>query len=167
METVEKINSFINGIVWGPFMLCVLLGIGIFYTFKLRFFQIRHFKYWWNETFMSIFKKKEGKRGKGKISPFQAMATALAGAIGTGNIVGVAGAISLGGAGAIFWMWVAAVFGMATIFAENVLGVKYREKRNGKYVGGPMYYIEKGLHCKWAAVFLPLYVLLPHSVWEI
>ena len=152
METVEKINSFINGIVWGPFMLCVLLGIGIFYTFKLRFFQIRHFKYWWNETFMSIFKKKEGERGKGKISPFQAMATALAGAIGTGNIVGVAGAISLGGAGAIFWMWVAAVFGMATIFAENVLGVKYREKRNGKYVGGPMYYIEKGLHCKWAAV---------------
>ncbi len=133
-------------------MLCVLLGIGIFYTFKLKFFQIRNFKYWWNETFMSIFRKNNGERGKGKISPFQAMATALAGAIGTGNIVGVAGAISLGGAGSIFWMWVAAVFGMATIFAENVLGVKYREKRNGKYVGGPMYYIEKGLHCKWAAV---------------
>ena len=87
METVEKINSFINGIVWGPFMLSVLLGIGIFYTFKLNFFQIKNFKYWWNETFMSIFKKTEGKRGKGKISPFQAMATALAGAIGTGNIV--------------------------------------------------------------------------------
>ncbi len=152
MGTVEKINSFINGIVWGPFMLCILLGIGIFYTFKLGFFQIRHFKYWWNETFMSIFRKNESGRSKGKISPFQAMATALAGAIGTGNIVGVAGAISLGGAGAIFWMWVAAFFGMATIFAENVLGVKYREKRNGKYVGGPMYYIEKGLQCKWAAV---------------
>lgn len=152
METVEKINSFINGIVWGPFMLCVLLGIGMFYTIKLKFFQIRHFKIWWNATFMSIFRKSDSEHGKGKISPFQAMATALAGAIGTGNIVGVAGAITLGGAGAVFWMWIAALFGMGTIFAENVLGVRYREKRNGKYVGGPMYYIEKGLHCKWAAV---------------
>ncbi len=154
MENIEKFNSLINSIVWGPFMLCVLLGIGVFYTFKLKFFQIRYFKSWWNATFMSIFKSGNSEKNKksGRLSPFQAMATALAGAIGTGNIVGVAGALTLGGAGAVFWMWIAAVFGMGTIFAENVLGVKYREKRNGKYVGGPMYYIEKGLKCKWAAV---------------
>ncbi|MBQ8134633.1 MAG: sodium:alanine symporter family protein [Clostridia bacterium] len=154
MEYLEKINSLINGIVWGPFMLCVLLGIGVFYTIKLNFFQITQFRLWWNATFMSIFKGGSEEKGKksGRLSPFQAMATALAGAIGTGNIVGVAGALTLGGAGAVFWMWVAAVFGMGTIFAENVLGVKYREKRNGSYVGGPMYYIEKGLKCKWAAV---------------
>ncbi len=152
MDTLKNINSFINGIVWGPFMLCILLGVGIFYTFKLRFFQIRHFKLWWKKTFCSIFTQSNTTGGKNKLSPFRAMATALAGAIGTGNIVGVAGAISLGGAGAVFWMWVAAVFGMATIFAENVLGVRYREKRNGVFVGGPMYYIEKGLHCKWVAV---------------
>ncbi len=154
MGYLEKINSLINGIVWGPFMLCFLLGIGIFYTIKLKFFQVTHFRQWWNATFMSIFKGSSGDKDKksGRLSPFQAMATALAGAIGTGNIVGVAGALTLGGAGAVFWMWVAAVFGMGTIFAENVLGVKYREKRNGNYVGGPMYYIEKGLKCKWAAV---------------
>lgn len=154
MEHIEKINSLINGIVWGPFMLSILLGIGIFYTIKLKFFQIRHFKVWWRLTFLSMFDKNSRKGEKGKISPFQAMATALAGAIGTGNIVGVASAIALGGAGAIFWMWIAAVFGMATIYAENVLGMKYRTQKNGKYVGGPMYYIEKGLGQKWlAAIF--------------
>ncbi|MBR2176521.1 MAG: sodium:alanine symporter family protein [Clostridia bacterium] len=152
MENIEKINSLINGIVWGPFMLSILLGIGIFYTIKLKFFQVRHFKVWWRLTFLSMFDKSSRKGEKGKISPFQAMATALAGAIGTGNIVGVASAIALGGAGAIFWMWIAAVFGMATIYAENVLGMKYRTQKNGKYVGGPMYYIEKGLGQKWLAV---------------
>ena len=152
METAAKINSFINGIVWGPFMLCFLLGVGVFFTFKLKFFQLVHFKIWWKETAMSLFKKNDKKQTAGKISSFQAMATALAGAIGTGNIVGVAGAISLGGAGSIFWMWIASFFGMATIFAENVLGIKYRTRKNGKFVGGPMYYIEKGMHCKWLAV---------------
>ena len=132
MENIEKINSLINGIVWGPFMLSILLGIGIFYTIKLKFFQVRHFKVWWRLTFLSMFDKSSRKGEKGKISPFQAMATALAGAIGTGNIVGVASAIALGGAGAIFWMWIAAVFGMATIYAENVLGMKYRTQKNGK-----------------------------------
>ena len=136
-------------------MLCMFLGIGILYTIKLDFVQIRHFRLWWNCTFMSIFSPNE-KSDEEKISPFQAMATALAGAIGTGNIVGVAGAVTLGGPGAIFWMWVAAFFGMATIYAENVLGVMYREKRNGAFVGGPMYYIEKGLHCRYAAIVFAL-----------
>lgn len=157
LDIIAKVNSFINGIVWGPFMLCFLLGAGIFFTFKLKFFQFTHFKVWWHETAMSLFRKDSRKKEKGKISSFQAMATALAGAIGTGNIVGVAGAISLGGAGAIFWMWIASFFGMATIFIENVLGIKYRTQRNGKYVGGPMYYIEKGLHCKWLAVIFAIF----------
>lgn len=114
MDTILKINSVINSIVWGPFMLCVLLGVGVFYTIKLRFFQVTHFRLWWDKTFLSLFRKTDKQKGKG-LSPFQAMSTALAGAIGTGNIVGVAGAITLGGAGAVFWMWVAAFFGMGTV----------------------------------------------------
>lgn len=159
METITKINSFINGIVWGPFMLCVLLGVGVFYTVKLRFFQITHFRLWWGKTFMSLFRQPAAENKKG-LSPLQAMSTALAGAIGTGNIVGVAGAITLGGAGAVFWMWLAAFFGMATIYAENYLGMIYREKRGSQYSGGPMYYIEKGLHCKWGAVLFALFCTL-------
>lgn len=157
MDLISKINFYINSVVWGPFMLCFLLFVGIFFTAKLKFFQFTSFKLWWSETAGSLFKKNKQKASDGKISSFQAMATALAGAIGTGNIVGVAGAISLGGAGAIFWMWIASFFGMATIFAENVLGIKYRAKKNGKFVGGPMYYIEKGLHCKWLAVIFAVF----------
>ena len=157
MEVIEKINSFINNLVWGPYMLCLLLGVGIFYSIKLRFFQISGFKLWWKETALSFFKPNKGSDAKSKISPFRAMSTALAGSIGTGNIVGVANAVAMGGAGAVFWMWIASFFGMATIFAENVLGVKYRVKRNGKYVGGPMYYIEKGLKCKWLAVVFAIF----------
>ena len=157
MEVIEKINSFINNLVWGPYMLCLLLGVGIFYSIKLRFFQISGFKLWWKETALSFFKPNKGSDAKSKISPFRAMSTALAGSIGTGNIVGVANAVAMGGAGAVFWMWIASLFGMATIFAENVLGVKYRVKRNGKYVGGPMYYIEKGLKCKWLAVVFAIF----------
>ena len=152
METAEIIVSRINSVVWGPAMLCMLLFIGIFYTVKINFFQFVHFRTWLKETIGSCFSKKD--RTKCTLSPFKAMTTALAGAIGTGNIVGVAGAIALGGAGAVFWMWVAAFFGMATVFAENYLGIIFRENRNGEYVGGPMYYIEKGLHSKvLAAIF--------------
>lgn len=151
MEKIEAAVRAVNGIVWGPAMLCVLLIVGVYYSVRLRFFQIRHFGIWWRKTIGEAF---TAPKKNGGLSPFRAMTTALAGAIGTGNIVGVAGALSLGGAGAIFWMEIAAVFGMATIYAENVLGVKFREKRGGGYVGGPMYYIEKGLRCKWlAAVF--------------
>ena len=151
MELLENINAFINGIVWGPFMLLFLLGTGIFFTIRLRFFQFRHFRLLWNLTIGSLGNNHSHQ--KNGISSFQAMTTALAGAIGTGNIVGVAGAIALGGAGAVFWMWIAAFFGMATIYAENVLGMKFRISSHNGRAGGPMYYIEKGLHCKALAIF--------------
>lgn len=146
---IETAVRAVNGIVWGPAMLCVLLAVGVYYSVRLRFFQVRRFPYWWKNTIGAAL---GGKGKSGGLSPFRAMTTALAGAIGTGNIVGVAGALSLGGAGAILWMEIAAVFGMATIYAENVLGVKYREKKGSGFVGGPMYYIEKGLRCRWLAV---------------
>ena len=136
MDIISSVNHFINGIVWGPFMLCVMLGVGLLYSFKLRFFQIRGFKKWWRATIISAVKADNKKSRKG-ISPFQAMAAALAGAVGTGNIVGVAGAITLGGPGAVFWMWIAALSGMATIYAENYLGVLFREKNKNGFSGGP------------------------------
>ena len=159
MQIIADINGFVNRIVWGKYTLIMLLGIGIFFTVKLRFFPIVHFGTWWKHTAMSFLKAK-GSSTNEKISPFRAVATALAGSIGTGNIVGVANAIALGGAGAIFWMWTAAFFGMSTVLAENVLGMKYRVKRNGKYVGGPMYYIERGMKCKWLAVIFAVFCTL-------
>ena len=160
METIENINACINNIVWGPFMLLFLVGTGIFFSVKLRFFQLTGFKTWWKKTALSFMGGSKNNGRKNGISPFRAVATALAGSVGTGNIVGVANAVALGGAGAVFWMWTAAFFGMATVFAENVLGVKYRVKRNGKYVGGPMYYIEKGLGCKPLAVIFAVFCTL-------
>lgn len=155
METtlywVEKINDKVNAVVWGPVMLAFLLLVGVYYTIRLKGFQISRLPLWFRHTMGSFFRKNnKQEKEKGSITAFQAMTTALAGAIGTGNIVGVATAITLGGAGAVFWMWVAALFGMMTVFAENILGVKFRKKNtNGQYVGGPMYYIEQGLHQKW------------------
>ncbi len=152
MEELRTINAQVNAILWGPYMLLLLIGVGFFYTIKLRGFQLLHFGTWWKATFLSLFHPSKNRHSRSGISPLQAMSTALAGSVGTGNIVGVANAIALGGAGAVFWMWVAALFGMATVLAENVLGVKYRIRKNGHYAGGPMYYIEKGLGCKWLAV---------------
>lgn len=160
MDIIIRINKAINSVVWGPAVLIALLCIGIFFSYKLGFLQILKFRLWWDETVGSLFTGKTKKTERGKISPFRAMSTALAGAIGTGNIVGVATAITLGGPGAIFWMWISSIFGMATIFAENVLGVLYREKRSGKFVGGPMYYIKNGLHCKWLAVVFAVSCIL-------
>ena len=156
MELLQAVNEKINSVVWGPYMLILLMATGIFYTIKLRSFQLLGIKVWWKNTIMTVFKNNKGENDLKGISPLQAVSTALAGSVGTGNIVGVANAIALGGAGAIFWMWLAAFFGMATVFAENVLGIKYRVKKNGTYCGGPMYYIEKGLGCKWLAVFFAL-----------
>ncbi len=159
MEYLYKLNNTINGIVWGPFMLTVLLCTGVYYTVKLRFFQIKGFRTWWKNTFLSLFGNNTKNNGSG-LSPLSAVSAALAGAIGTGNIVGVAGAITLGGAGAIFWMWTAAFFGMGVIYAENYLGIIYRKKTETGYTGGPMYYIEKGLHCKWAAILFSVFCTL-------
>ena len=114
MQIIEEINGVINRIVWGKYTLIMLLGIGIFFTVKLKFFPFVHFGTWWKNTAMSFSKSRKSSEGE-KISAFQAVATALAGSIGTGNIVGVANAIALGGAGAVFWMWTAAFFGMSTV----------------------------------------------------
>lgn len=151
---VEQGNEVINSVVWGPVMLCFLLFVGIQFTLRLKFFQVVRIRLWLKHTVGAFFRRSpKQNRDSNAISPFQAMTTALAGAIGTGNIVGVATAITLGGPGAIFWMWAASFFGMMTVFAENVLGIRYRCKnKRGEWTGGPMYYIEKGLHKKWLSV---------------
>ncbi len=153
MNNIETISKTVNSIVWGPAILLFLIFVGIYFSIKFRFFQIWGIKEWLFGTIKGFFKKSEN----GKISSFQAVTTSLAGAIGTGNIVGVATAITLGGPGAIFWMWIGAFLGMMTIFAENILGGLYKQKNiNGEVVGGPMYYIEKGMGKKWLAIFFSI-----------
>ena len=148
LKALESINGEINGIVWGVFGLVLLVGTGILVTALTKFFQVTHIGLWFKHTIGSIFNKDVVKHSKekGAISPFQALCTALAATVGTGNIAGVAAAICIGGAGAVFWMWVAAFFGMMTNYAENVLGIYYRRKNeNGEWAGGAMYYLADGL----------------------
>lgn len=144
------VNSAISSFVWGPPMLAVFLGTGLFLSAKTGFFQIFGVKKWIGMTVADAFgNRKKAKPTDGTVSQFGALTSALAACLGTGNIVGVATAITSGGAGAVFWMWVSAVLGMMTCCCENVLGVKYRTRNSeGKWVGGPMYYIEKGLGMK-------------------
>ena len=156
LESVASINGEINGVVWGIFGLALLIGTGIIVTCCTKFFQVSHLGHWWKNTIGSLFNKDVigHSKEKGSISPFQALCTALAATVGTGNIAGVAAAICVGGAGAVFWMWVAAFFGMMTNFAENVLGMYYRRKNaNDEWSGGAMYYLRDGLGgkkgCKW------------------
>lgn len=155
IKAIKDINNSINGFVWGVPMLVLIIGTGIFMTLRTGFFQIVKAKFVSNETFMAIFKKKSVTKTKDKkaISQFQALSTALAATIGTGNIAGVATAIAIGGPGAVFWMWLSAFFGIMTNFSENVLGIFYRKKNdNQEWSGGAMYYLENGLgkkkHCK-------------------
>lgn len=153
MDFIMNINSFINGIVWGPPILILIVGTGIYLTVRTNFFAITKLGYVLKQTLFKMFSKEQ--HGEGEVTAFQAVATALAATVGTGNIAGVATAIAAGGPGAVFWMWIAAVFGMTTKYAEVVLAVNYREKtEDGRFIGGPMYYIEKGLNQKWlAAIF--------------
>ena len=145
MQTFEQIIDSINAVVWGPLMLTLLLGTGIFLTIGLRGMTIARIPY----AFGQLFKGRKGS-GEGEISPFNALMTALSSTVGTGNIAGVATAIGIGGPGALFWMWCTAVVGMATKYAEAVLAVKFRETDDtGKKVGGPMYYIKNGLGQRW------------------
>ncbi len=147
-QAVERVNGVINGMVWGPPMLVLIISAGIFFTVRTGFFQVRWAKLVGDLTFFAIFRKKSVRSTKEhkSITQFQALSTALAATIGTGNIAGVATAISIGGAGAVFWMWVSAFFGMMTNYAENVLGIYYRKKNvKGEWTGGAMYYIENGL----------------------
>lgn len=147
MDFLLEVNSFVNDIVWGPPMLVLLVGVGVYLSFRTKFFSLTKLGYILKSTLLKIFAKDTS--GEGEITAFQAVATALAATVGTGNIAGVATAIALGGPGAIFWMWIAALFGMTTKFAEVVLSIAYREKTpDGRFVGGPMYYIEKGIKNK-------------------
>lgn len=157
---IEKLNRLVGGFVWGPVMISFLLLAGLYFTVGTGFFQFRRFRLWFRNTFFAIFRSPEvrDKRDPGAISQFQALSTALAGTIGTGNIVGVATAITAGGPGAIFWMWASALVGMMTKYAENVLGNRYRYHDSaGKWVGGPMVYIERGLGCRWLAVLFAVF----------
>ena len=149
MEFIMKLNQTVNSFVWGPIMLALLVGTGIYISVRTNFLQVRKFGYIWKHTFGTLFRKSEKDHGK-NLSPVQAVSTALAGTVGTGSIAGVTGAIFAGGPGAVFWMWVSAFFGMCTKYAEIALAVKYREQdENGVYHGGPMYYITNGLGPKW------------------
>lgn len=165
-ETIANVNSAINGVVWGVPMLILIIGTGIFMTTGMKFFQFTRIKHWMNETFLAIFKKKHVTAHTDKedtsISQFQALSTALAATIGVGNIAGVAGAIITGGPGAVFWMWISALFGMMTSYSENVLGIFYRRKNDkGEWSGGAMYYLQDGLKNKKGLRFFakPLAVL--------
>ena len=149
VDKVEAVNGAINSFAWGPIMLVLLVGTGIYITVRIGFLQVRKFGFIMRNTMGSIFKKKSKDSGK-NLTPFQAVTTALAGTVGTGNIAGVTGAIFVGGPGAVFWMWISAFFGMCTKYAEIALAMKYREKdENGAYHGGPMYYIRNGLGKNW------------------
>ncbi|MBP5166667.1 MAG: alanine:cation symporter family protein, partial [Oscillospiraceae bacterium] len=145
---VTKINDAVNGFVWGVPVLSLLILTGVLMTILTKVFQISHIGYWLKHTLGSIFKKEINAHvdEKGTVSQFQALCTALAATVGVGNIAGVAGAIILGGPGAVFWMWVAAFFGMMTNYSENVLGIFYRRKNSkGEWTGGAMYYLRDGL----------------------
>ena len=148
LQTIENVNAAVNNFVWGvPAMVCII-GVGLVLSARTGFIQFRKFGYAIKNSIGRIFTKSEAKEGS--ITPFQAVCTALAATVGTGNIAGVAGAIAIGGAGAVFWMWVSALLGMCTKFSEVTLAVHYREKNaEGDYVGGPMYYIKNGLGKKW------------------
>ena len=148
LQTIESINNAVNNFIWGvPAMICII-GVGLYLSLRTGFIQIRKFPYALKTTLGRIFKKKEASDGS--MTPFQAVCTALAGTVGTGNIAGVAGAIAIGGPGAVFWMWISAILGMCTKFTEVTLAVHFRERnKKGDYVGGPMYYIKNGLSKKW------------------
>ena len=144
LHTIETINSAVNNFIWGiPAMVCII-GVGLYLSIRTHFLQIRKFPYAIRTTIGRMFHKRNASEGA--ITPFQAVCTALAATVATGNIAGVAGAIAIGGPGSVFWMWVSAVLGMCTKFSEVTLAVYYREKNaDGDLVGGPMYYIKNGL----------------------
>ena len=155
LHIIETVNTAVNNFIWGvPAMVCIF-GVGLYLSIRTNFLQIRKFSYSMRTTLGRIFRKRDASDGA--ITPFQAVCTALAATVGTGNIAGVAGAIAIGGPGAIFWMWVSALFGMCTKFAEVTLAVHFRETNaNGELVGGPMYYIKNGLGKKMALACLPI-----------
>ena len=161
LELIKNINGAVNNFIWGvPAMICII-GVGLYLSIGTRFIQIRKFPLAIKTTIGRIFSKKDSSDGT--MTPFQAVCTALAATVGTGNIAGVAGAIAIGGPGAVFWMWVSAFLGMCTKFSEVTLAVHFRERNaHGDYVGGPMYYIKNGLskNWNWLAVLFSVFGVL-------
>ena len=148
LQMIETVNSAVNGFIWGIPAITCIVGVGLYLSIRTGFIQIRKFPLAMKKTIGKVFEKKDVKQGA--MTPFQAVCTALSATVGTGNIAGVAGAIAIGGPGAVFWMWVSAFLGMCTKFAEVTLAVHFREKNEkGEYVGGPMYYIKNGLGKRW------------------
>lgn len=163
IEVITSLNKTLNGFIWGPIMLAAFLAVGLMFSIRTNFFQLTHLRYWLHVTFFQLFKDKKVRRTNDPhaISQFQSLCTSLAATIGTGSIAGVATAITAGGPGAVFWMWLSAFLGMMTIYAENVLGIKYRFKNEkGDWVGGAMIYIERGLGLKWLAVIFSVFCAL-------
>ena len=164
--TFSDFVSELNNFAWGPWMLLLLVGTGVYLSIRVGFIQFGKFGYAMKNTLGKLFQKQSA--GEGEMTPFQAVATALAATVGTGNIAGVTGAIAVGGPGEVFWMWVSALFGMVTKYAEVVLAVKYRERNaNGEWAGGPMYYIRNGLGKSWnwlASIFCILAVLASFGI---
>ncbi|ANB01098.1 MAG: sodium:alanine symporter family protein [Chromatiaceae bacterium] len=159
MQGLLAVNDWVNNIVWGPPFMILLVGTGLYLTIRLGFFQFTHLFFAWRRTFGTLFRRDQ-KVEKGAITPFQAVTSAMAATIGVGNIAGVATAIALGGPGAVFWMWIVALVGMATKLAEATLGLKYRQmESDGRVSGGVFYYIEYGLGKKWKWLAL-LYAFL-------
>ena len=161
LSHIETVNSAVNAFIWGlPAMVCIV-GVGLFLTLRTGFLQLRKFPYAIKTSLGRIFRR--GEAAAGAMTPFQAVCTALAATVGTGNIAGVAGAIAIGGPGAVFWMWLSALLGMCTKFAEVTLAVHFRETNaKGELVGGPMYYIKNGLskNWQWLAVLFSLFGVL-------
>lgn len=158
MNAIMELLDAINGFVWGPPMMIMLVGTGIFLTIRLGGIQFRKSGYAWRLIFKGAFKKDIDKRGEGEITPFQALTSTLAATVGNGNIAGVATAVAAGGPGAVVWMWITALFGMATKMCEATLGVKYRIRdKDGAWAGGSMYFLEKGLGQKWLGWLFALF----------
>lgn len=162
IEIITKIDAAVNGIVWGPVMLALLIGTGLLLSLKLGFPQFTKFGFMLKNTIFGLFLKDQRQSSKSGVSPFQAVATAMAGTIGTGSIAGLATAIVAGGPGSVFWMWVSALLGMTTKYAEIALSLKFREKNDEwQWIGGPMYYIKNGLgpRFKWLAVLFSVFAM--------
>lgn len=154
MESIANFVGAVNSLVWGPYMLALLVGTGLFLTVRLKFMSFRYLPY----ALKLAFSPHQDENSEGDINHFQALMTALAATIGTGNIAGVATAVVLGGPGAIFWMWVTALVGMATKYSEAILAVKYRiVDERGEMAGGPMYFLERGLNMKWLGMLFALF----------
>ncbi len=161
VEVVSTVNAQINSVVWGPIMLTLLIGTGLLLSIRMGFPQFTKFGYVMKNTIGSLFNSKQHKKDDSGVSPFQAVATAMAGTIGTGSITGIATALVSGGPGAIFWMWISALLGMVTKYSEIILSLHFREKNDeGLWVGGPMYYIQNGLGLKWLAVLFAIFAAL-------